>query len=208
VAGMANKLAGQRAKFSRARAIYYTATEDAQRQRAVRLMAEVLADAPANGFTKDEVTQGEEVPDEVRLAHGVRSASIAGEDADQLVEELRETVDSASALEIGEGSEFVYAYGYRCAPDRLKIGRCSGDVVARIAAQIGTGTPDKPVLLLLIRTHDCRALERTLHGILQVHGKKISGAGAEWFITTPDEVVAAHQRITDPLATVQAIACR
>jgi hypothetical protein len=205
---MANKLAGQRAKFSRARAIYYTTAEDAQRQRAVRLMAEVLADAPASGFSKDEVTQGEEVPDEVRQMHGLRSASIAGEDPDRLVEDLQEAVDSTRALEIGEGSEFVYAYGYLCAPDRLKIGSCAGDPVARIAAQIGTSSPDKPVLLLLIRTHDCRALERTLHGILRIHGRKIAGAGAEWFITTPDEVAAAYQRITDPLATGQVVAFR
>ncbi|HEX5078568.1 MAG TPA: GIY-YIG nuclease family protein, partial [Geminicoccaceae bacterium] len=103
-------------------------------------------------------------------------------------------VDTADVLEIGEGDEFVYAYGYRCAPDRLKIGSCSGDAVARIAAQIGTGTPDKPVLLMQIRTHDCRALERTLHGMFRLKGKRITGAGAEWFSATRDEVVDAYKR--------------
>jgi hypothetical protein len=200
---MANKLAGQRAKFSRQRAIYYTTNDDAQRQRAIRLMAEVLADAPASGFSEEQVTQGEEVPDEVRLPHDVQPASVAAEDADQLVEDLQETVDSAGALETGEGGEFVYAYGYRCAPDRLKIGSCAGDPVARIAAQISTGTPDRPVLHLLIRTHDCRALERTLHGILRLHSKKVAGAGAEWFISTRDEVLAAYRRIMDPLPVNQ-----
>ena len=69
---MANKLAGQRAKFSRARAIFYSAGDDGQRRRAAELMAEVLAEAPANGFTEDAVTQGEDVPDEVRqLAAGM-----------------------------------------------------------------------------------------------------------------------------------------
>ena len=59
---MANKLAGQRAKFSRARAIYYTASDEKQRQRAVQLMAEVLAEAPSNDFSENDVTQGEDVP--------------------------------------------------------------------------------------------------------------------------------------------------
>jgi hypothetical protein len=53
---MANKLAGQRAKFSRARAIFYSTSDDAQRHRDAELMAEVLAEAPVNGFTEDDVT--------------------------------------------------------------------------------------------------------------------------------------------------------
>jgi hypothetical protein len=61
---MANKLAGQRAKFSRARAIFYSTSDEAQRHRATQLMAEVLAEAPANRFTEDDVTQGEDVPDD------------------------------------------------------------------------------------------------------------------------------------------------
>ncbi|MEL6265647.1 MAG: hypothetical protein AAFR52_08355 [Pseudomonadota bacterium] len=59
---MANKLAGQRAKFSRARAAFYTVGDDHARDRAVGLMAEVIADAPANGFTVEEVTQGAQFP--------------------------------------------------------------------------------------------------------------------------------------------------
>ncbi len=49
---MANKLAGQRAKFSRGRAIYFTSSEESQRRRAVQLMAEVLVEAPANNFLR------------------------------------------------------------------------------------------------------------------------------------------------------------
>ena len=52
-----------------------------------------------------------------------------------------------------------------------------------------------PVLLLRIRTHDCRALERTLHGMIRLKGKQIAGAGAEWFLATRDEVVAAHEKV-------------
>jgi len=193
---MANKLAGQRAKFSRAKAIFYSSGDDAPRQRAAQLMAEVLADAPGNGFTEDQVTQGEDVPDEVRRLSIPPGSRTTDEDPDKLVAALATMVDTTEAHEVGQGDEYVYAYGYRCAPDRLKIGSCSGDPVARIAAQISTGTPDKPILLLRIRTHDCRALERTLHGMFRLKGKQIAGAGAEWFIATRDEVVAAKRMIS------------
>lgn len=194
---MANKLAGQRAKFSRARAIFYSASDDNQRRWATRLMAEVLAEAPANGFSEDAVTQGEDVPDEARqLARGIEQEAWPSDDhADQLVAELGETIDLSDVLEVGRGDEFVYGYGYRCAPDRLKIGSCAGDVAARVAAQISTGTPDKPTLLLVIRTHDCRALERALHGIFRHRGRQVNGAGAEWFVVTREEIVAIYETV-------------
>jgi len=195
---MANKLAGQRAKFSRARATFYSSSDDTQRDRAVELMAEVLAEAPANGFSIDDVTQGADVPHEVEpLAKGKPTRpSDAEDDPDELVEALQTTVDTTDVMQIGQGKETVYAYGYRCAPDRLKIGSSTVDAVARIANQIATGTPDKPVLLLQIWTHDCRALERILHGMFRLKGKQVAGAGAEWFLATRDEVVAAYERTT------------
>jgi hypothetical protein len=48
--------------------------------------------------------------------------------------------------------------------------------VDRIATQISTSTPDKPVLSLEIRTHDCGSLEKAIHATLEYRGKKISGA--------------------------------
>jgi hypothetical protein len=201
---VANKLAGQRAKFSRARAIFYTATDETQRHRAAQLMAEVLAEAPANGFSTKEVTQGADVPEDVRglAAEFAATAKPSEDDADELVSELQVIVDASDLVEIGQGAEAVYAYGYRCAPDRLKIGSCSGDVVARVAAQIGTGTPDKPVLLVRIATHDCRALERVLHGVFRLQGRQVKGGGAEWFIATRDEVTVVYERIIGELVSV------
>ena len=194
---MAHKLAGQRAKFSRARAMSYTSSDDTQRRRAVRLMAEVLVEAPANSFTEEMVTQSEDVPNEVRqLVSSMNLPSEASDDDDEeLVDELQETVDTTDLREIGEGDQFVYSYGYRCAPDRMKIGSCTGDAVARVAAQISTGTPDRPTLFLVIKTHDCRALERALHGIFRLRGAQVSGAGAEWFITTRDDIINVHRSI-------------
>jgi hypothetical protein len=94
---VANKLAGQRAKFSRARAIFYTTADNTQRQRAIQLMAEVLANAPAIGLSEEELTQGAEVPKEVRqLAKGpVGGASQAAEDDEQLVAALGTAVEPA-----------------------------------------------------------------------------------------------------------------
>src|SRR4051794_39403832 len=129
-ADMANKLAGQRAKFSRARAIFYSTSDDAQRHRAVELMAEVLAEGPTNGFTENSVTQGADVPDDVRqMSARMPAGPVSEDDPDALVAALQTTVDTADVLEIGRGDEVVYAYGYKCAPDRLKIGSCAGDAV-------------------------------------------------------------------------------
>jgi T5orf172 domain-containing protein len=114
---------------------------------------------------------------------------------EQAIETLAEAVDTSGVIREGEGSGVVYAYGYRCAPDRLKIGLTESDTVQRIAAQIATSTPDKPVLLLEIRTNTCRALERAIHGALETRGQKIVGGGAEWFRSTRDEVLAIYKFI-------------
>ena len=90
-----------------------------------------------------------------------------------------------------QGDETLY--GYKCAPGRLKIGRTDGDTVQRIALQITTGTPDKPVLMVEIKTNTCRALERAMHAILEARGKKVDGGGAEWFKTNRDEVLEIYE---------------
>ena len=193
---MANRLAGQRAKFSRAKALYYSSPEGDDRGRAVRLMAEVLADAPGLGFTEDEVTQLAEVPEEVRRAAILRDRTSEPElpDAEEIAL-LGQIVDVRHVIERGEGEQSVYAYGYACAPDRLKIGSAMDEPVARVAAQISTATPDRPVLRLVIRTHDCRALERAFHNILRLKGRKVQGAGAEWFRVTIEEVLDLYERV-------------
>jgi L-ribulose-5-phosphate 3-epimerase UlaE len=55
---MANKLAGQKAKFVKARANFYGSDDEAVKARAIRLMAEVLAWANEVGVSEAEVTQG------------------------------------------------------------------------------------------------------------------------------------------------------
>lgn len=193
---MANRLAGQRAKFSRAKALYHSSPESDDRDRAVRLMAEVLADAPGLGFSEAEVTQLSDVPEEVRRAAALQARSNEPDLPDtEEIELLARVVDVTRRVERGEGGQAVYAYGYDGAPDRLKIGSAMDDPVARVAAQISTGTPDRPVLHLVIRTHDCRALERAMHAILRLRGRRVEGGGAEWFRVSLEEVLDLHERI-------------
>jgi len=189
---MTTKLAGQRAKFSRARATYYTASDESARERAIRHMSEVLQDAPRNGFTEDEVTQGEEPPIEARRIIGEFAQSDVVAEESEIVSEF---VDCSAIRRIGQGEQSVYVYGYRCAPDRLKVGSATGDPISRIAAQISTGTPDRPVAHLVIATHDCRALERVLHGVLRIRGKQVPGAGSEWFVSTVQEIETIYQTV-------------
>lgn len=197
---MANKLAGQRMKFTKARALYYQADDEGQRQDAVRKMAEVLAEAPANGFAEVDVTQGGDVPAEVREV--AQTAHPAPANADDEIDErpaavqLSDAVDTSDLVERGTGPEAVYAYGYPCAPDRLKIGRTNGEVVTRVANQIYTGTPEKPSLYLIIYTRDGAGLERVLHDVFHFHGKKIAGAGAEWFRVGRDEILRVCDHVS------------
>jgi len=193
----AGKLAGQRAKFTKALANYQRTDDEDKKHQSARLMAEVLIDAPKNQFTEPEVTQGADVPDEVRrlVQHPISTGEQRSEDADHLTAELKQDVDASDCQELGDGSQSVYAYWYRCLPDRMKVGRTKGDVIGRIVQQINESTPDKPTLSLIIRTESMHALEKALQGVLEVRGRKVLGGGDEWYLTTRDELIELYQTI-------------
>ena len=190
-------LAGQRAQFTWALGQYNLAENPEKQAFYARRMAKYVVAAPANGFTVEQVTQGQLYPSAEVAQYLAEASTDVDPDPDisegQALREVEEAVDSSDVLRLGEGATIVYAYGYRCAPDRLKIGLTVGDTVQRIAAQISTGTPDKPVLLLEIRTHDCSSLERAIHAILEYRGAKISGAGKEWFKASREDVVSIYR---------------
>ncbi len=194
---MANKLAGQRAKFSKALRDFNISGDEPVRSTAVRRMAEVLRDAPTSGFTEEEVTQDQDYPASVaeEIQRIALEPSEDDEDQAALVAEAEATVDQSGLQVFGIGSECVYAYGYACAPDRLKIGRAAGDPAVRIAAQITTSTPDRPKLLLVFRTEDAGSLERGLHAWFRLRGQWLSGGGLEWFRVNVEEVIEAFQAI-------------
>jgi hypothetical protein len=190
-------LAGQRAQFTWALNQYNLAEDVQTKAYYAKRMAKYIAAAPANGFTVEQVTQGQLYPEAevVRYVPTANSDSDPGISEDEAKGAIAEAVDTSDVLRLGEGPKVVYAYGYRCAPDRLKIGLTEGDTVQRIAAQVSTSTPDKPTLFLEIKTHDCGSLERAIHATLEYRGRKIYGAGKEWFKATREEIVSVYQSI-------------
>ena len=194
-------LAGQRAQFTWSLNRYNLAEDADKKAFFARNMAKYMAAAPANGFTVEQLTQGQSYPAEVNqyLANNSELDQTPGISEGQAIQQIAETVDTSDVLKIGSGNRVVYAYGYQCAPDRLKIGLTEGDTVQRIAAQIGTGTPDKPVLTLEIRTHDCSSLEKAIHAILKYRGQKVDGGGTEWFKVTREEIVKIYETVSAQL---------
>jgi hypothetical protein len=190
-------LPGQRAQFTWALNQYNLAEDDLTRATYAKRMAKYISAAPANGFTVEQVTQDQTYP-VAEVERYLSDPSLVDEPGiteQQAIEIVKDVVDTSNAVRIGQGSGVVYAYGYRCIPGRLKVGSTEGDTVQRIAAQIGTSTPDKPTLLLEIRTENCR--ERAIQLILEARGRKVVGGGTEWFTTTPDEVVHLYRFVKD-----------
>lgn len=190
-------LAGQRAQFTWALNQYNLAEDAETRAKFAKRMAKYIAAAPANGFTVEQITQGQIYPDSeveqyISEAGGDDDPGITEEQAIRTVEEA---VDTTDVVREGYGSGIVYVYGYRCCGDRLKVGSTEANTVQRIAAQIGTSTPDKPVLLIEIRTDHCRALERAIQATLETRGRKIAGGGTEWFKATREEILEIYEFI-------------
>jgi hypothetical protein len=92
------------------------------------------------------------------------------------------------------GSPSVYwytfpAYRSTSGPYPIKIGR-GLDPEARIRAQV-TAMPEQPVVLGKHEHVDPIALERALHSVLILRGKRKADApGSEWFMTTPADIEA------------------
>jgi hypothetical protein len=196
-------LAGQRAQFTWALNQYNLSEDPETRAKFAKRMAKYIAAAPGNGFTVDEVTQGQIYPSS-EVDQYINDPSVnddPGITEEQAIRTVEETVDTSDVIRTGEGAGVVYAYGYRCCEDRLKVGFTEANTVQRIAAQISTSTPDKPVLLIEIKTEQCRALERAIQATLETRGRKISGAGAEWFRASRDEVLAIYQFIKQGAGT-------
>src|SRR5437764_11990149 len=108
---MANKLAGQKAKFVKARANFYGSDDEAVKARAIRLMAEVLAWANQAGISEAEVTQGAEVPEEARRVSLFLGGAVDINDAEaaRYEQEVKTTIDGSKGKEAGSGSQRVSA---------------------------------------------------------------------------------------------------
>lgn len=81
------------------------------------------------------------------------------------------------------------AYQAKSGPYPIKIGRGTNPL-ARIRTQV-TAMPEQPIVLGVHAHSDPVNLERALHSVLILRGKRKSDApGAEWFLTTPSEIEA------------------
>jgi hypothetical protein len=73
--------------------------------------------------------------------------------------------------------------------------------VQRIAAEIGAGTPDKPLLKLEIKTEDPLKLEGAIHAVLDYRGRRVTGGGRGWVLISRDELIAIYEFIAGTVAT-------
>ncbi|RKU31578.1 hypothetical protein C6499_04230 [Candidatus Poribacteria bacterium] len=116
-------------------------------------------------------------------------------------------VDTSQVEIIGSGDESVYLYyfpTYQWYAESLgsphwlcNIGRTENEVTARVSQQIGDQCPEIPQIALILRTEDCRTLEKRIHDALKRERRQIANAiGTEWFKTSPSEVLVIYQRLS------------
>ena len=109
--------------------------------------------------------------------------------------------EPAAEIDIGVGAGAVYVYylpTYRLRAEErgerswpCKIGRTDRDPLSRILSQAATALPERPHIALILRTAKPVAWESALHSVLTLRGLQIeSSPGAEWFLTSPDEILA------------------
>ncbi|ALR15744.1 GIY-YIG nuclease family protein [Vibrio natriegens] len=145
-----------------------------------------IAENPSTGYWSISGDTGEEVKeddDELDFPQ-------------QLIEEST-TLNPLKVLGKGKSSVYLYYYpAYKKLAElsgneywECKVGMSDRDAGLRIMSQTGTALPEIPVLDLLIKTDTPRVLENTLHGLLILKNRKLSGSpGTEWFLTNPKEI--------------------
>ncbi len=108
------------------------------------------------------------------------------------------------AITIGAGNGAVYLYYYPRDKKRArskqifecKVGMTESrvNVNSRVKSQSTTGIYESPEIGLIIQTNTPRELEKMIHGILEMKGRRVdtSGNGKEWFMTSPTEVAGIY----------------
>jgi hypothetical protein len=112
-------LAGQRAQFTWALNQYNATDDPVVSAKYAERMAKYIDAAPRNGFTVEQVTQGQSYPaDEVARYLGQPAIGAGDPDIseEQAVQRLANAVDTSQVIREGEGTGVVYAYSYDCTP--------------------------------------------------------------------------------------------
>lgn len=130
------------------------------------------------------------------LADGIVMVGLAASPVDDLDDFEADGVEDSD--EAGEGVEVtlpgVYWYTFEAyrkenQPFPIKIGR-GKNPLQRVSQQV-TAMPEPPLILGTFDHQDEVSLERALHAVLALRGKrKMDAPGAEWFVTTPAEIEA------------------
>ena len=129
-------LTTHQSNFTWARNQYNKSDNPDDQAKYIRYMAKYLAEGLSDNFTQEQITHGKDYAAEVdKHISDATSDALPSISEDQARKEIEEAVDVDGVMRIGEGVAAVYAYGYRCCPDRLKVGYTAGGVVQRIAAK-------------------------------------------------------------------------
>lgn len=97
-------------------------------------------------------------------------------------------------------NNFVYAYYFPAYKELaefkgesgwpVKIGLSTTSIEQRVAMQVGTAMPERPVMLFEVECDDCAKLEKAIHAVLDVKGFKMTESlGNEWFRINPAELM-------------------
>ncbi len=126
-------------------------------------------------------------------AEDIVLVGLAASPVDELEEfDEEESDDVNAATEAALPGVYWYtfeAYRKENGPYPIKVGR-GKNPLSRISQQV-TAMPEPPLILGTFNHHDEISLERALHAVLALRGKrKMDAPGAEWFVTTSAEIEA------------------
>jgi hypothetical protein len=127
-------------------------------------------------------------------SEGIVLVGLAATEADVV-----EDVDQDTSADENPASPAVYWYTFPAyrnynGPFPIKVGR-GNNALSRISQQV-TAMPEQAEVLGTFEHCDSQNLERALHAVLTLRGKRKKDApGAEWFVTTSEEISELIQTV-------------
>jgi len=121
------------------------------------------------------------------MSDGIVLVGLAATETETAVEEDEEEIADTTDVKPAIYWYTFPAYKRADGPFPIKIGR-GNSPEARISQQV-TSMPEQPEVLGTFVHSDVSNLERALHAVLTLRGKRKRDApGMEWFLTTPQEI--------------------
>lgn len=153
-----------------------------------------LADSPHTGHWR--------IGNNIVLAEEKEIVNTKTENIETIITTIIEEESKPPAI-LGTGTYSVYLYYYPAYLELAllkkekfwahKIGKTEGNPLDRIKKQIGTALPEKAIIPTILKTNNPDELEKVIHHILTIRGrKKLDAQGEEWFLTCPDEITFIH----------------